>query len=133
MIWLGDSDLVPKEFCDQVFPSNPTGQPWQAGCVQIEQLDTRSKGKLTVDELGNLVYTPDSAWHGADVFKIKLVTSTTRFNSTTPYMEVKVQVIQEHENRMQSDKINVSVVHGALTDSWLYWACWVYAVEKHKG
>ncbi len=55
-----------------------------------------------------MVYTPDSAWHGADVFKIKLVTSTTRFNSTTPYMEVKVQVIQEHENRMESDKIKVS-------------------------
>ncbi|MDM1721157.1 rhombotarget A [Acinetobacter towneri] len=105
---LGDSDLVPKEFCDQVYPNNPTGQAWQAGCVQIEQLDTRSKGKLTVDELGNLVYTPDSAWHGADVFKVKLVTSTTRFNSTTPYMEVKVQVIQEHENRMESDKIKVS-------------------------
>ncbi len=49
---LGDSDLVPKEFCDQVYPNNPTGQAWQAGCVQIEQLDTRSKGKLTVDELG---------------------------------------------------------------------------------
>lgn len=105
---LGDSDLVPKEFCDQVYPTNPTGQPWQAGCVQIEQLDTRSKGKLTIDESGNLVYTPDSAWHGADVFKIKLVTSTTRFNSTSPYMEVKVQVIQEHENRMESDKLNVS-------------------------
>ncbi len=43
---LGDSDLVPKEFCDQVYPNNPTGQAWQAGCVQIEQLDTRSKRKI---------------------------------------------------------------------------------------
>src|SRR5690554_6099587 len=105
---IGDSDLVPAEFCDSLFSSNPTGKAWQAGCVQIEQTQTSSKGQLTIDEQGKIIYTPDSAWHGADVFKIKLVTSSTRFNTTKPYVEIRVQVIQAPENHMDSDKIKTS-------------------------
>ena len=69
---------------------------------------TQSKGTLKIDEEGNLVYTPNGGWHGTDIFKIRLVTTSTRFNQNIPYMEINVQVRQEPENHMESDKIKTS-------------------------
>lgn len=105
---LGDSDLVPKEQCDAILGKNPTGEPWQAGCVQVLQNQTVSKGQLSVNEEGILVYTPRGGWRGADLFKIRLVTSSTRFNQTNPYMELSVNIVQEAKNDMQSSKVTTS-------------------------
>ncbi|OTG68169.1 rhombotarget A [Acinetobacter sp. ANC 4470] len=106
--YLSDSDLVPKEECEAILGKNPTGEAWQAGCMQVIQTQTASKGKLTIDEEGNLVYTPQGTWHGADLFKIRLVTSSTRFNKTRPYMEVNVHVVQEPKNDMESSTVSTS-------------------------
>ena len=106
--YLSDSDLVPKAECEAILGKNPTGEAWQAGCMQVIQTQTASKGKLTIDEEGNLVYTPQGTWHGADLFKIRLVTSSTRFNKTRPYMEVNVHVVQEPKNDMESSKVSTS-------------------------
>ncbi|OTG73282.1 rhombotarget A [Acinetobacter sp. ANC 4169] len=105
---LSDSDLVPKEECDAILGKNPTGEAWQAGCLQVVQTQTPSKGKLTINEDGTLVYTPQGDWHGADIFKIRLVTSSTRFNKTKPYMEVNVNVVQAPKNAMESKSVNTS-------------------------
>lgn len=106
--YLSDSDLVPKEECEAILGKNPIGEAWQAGCMQVVQTETASKGKLTIDEEGNLVYTPQGAWHGADIFKIRLVISSTRFNKTRPYMEVNVRVVQAPKNDMESSKVSTS-------------------------
>lgn len=105
---LGDSDLIPKEECNAILGENPTGEAWQAGCMQVIQRQTPSKGKLTIDEEGNLVYTPQGAWHGADLFTIRLVTSSTRLNKNRPYMEVNVNVVQSPKNEMESSKVKTS-------------------------
>jgi len=105
---LGDSDLIPKEQCNAILGPHPSGEAWQAGCIQVVQTVTQSKGTLKIDEEGNLVYTPNGGWHGTDIFKIRLVTTSTRFNQNIPYMEINVQVRQEPENHMESDKIKTS-------------------------
>jgi hypothetical protein len=76
--------------------------------MQVIQVKTPSKGKLTIDEEGNLVYTPQGSWAGADIFKIRLVTSTTRFNATNPYIEINVQIAQQPKNEMESSTVKTS-------------------------
>lgn len=105
---LGDSDPIPKEECDKIYPENQTGEPWKDGCLKIVQTQTPSKGKLTIDLDGNLVYTPNGAWRGADIFTIRVVTSSTRFNKSKPYMEVNVQIVQEAENNMEDKSVKTS-------------------------
>lgn len=105
---LSDSDLVPKEECNAILGENLTGEAWQPGCMQVVQLQTPSKGKLTIDEEGNLVYKPQGAWHGADLFKIRLVTSSTRLNKNRPYLEVNVNVVQSPKNEMESSSVKAS-------------------------
>ena len=105
---LSDSDLVPKEECEAILGKKPASEAWQAGCLQVVQTQTPSKGKLTINEDGTLIYTPQGDWHGADIFKIRLVTSSTRFNKTQPYMEVNVNVVQAPQNTMESKSVNTS-------------------------
>ncbi len=58
--------------------ANPTGEPWQDGCLVIKQ-STVSKGKMTLNLNGDVTYTPNGDWHGADIFEFKLHTSSTTF------------------------------------------------------
>lgn len=105
---LGDSDLIPSEECDNIYSQNSTGSAWRDGCVEVVQTQTPSKGKLTIDLDGNLIYTPNSAWRGADIFTIRIVTSSTRFNKSKPYMDINVQIVQEAENKMESKSVKTS-------------------------
>ena len=76
--------------------------------MRVQQTQTVSKGKVAIDELGNITYTPNGAWHGADIFRLQLVTTTTRFDEHIPFVEVIVQIVQEPQNHMESDKIKTS-------------------------
>ena len=107
---LGDSDLLSKTECASLFKSAkaPNGEEWQPGCMRVQQTQTVSKGKVVIDELGNITYTPNGAWHGADIFRLQLVTTTTRFDEHIPFVEVNVQIVQEPQNHMESDKIKTS-------------------------
>ena len=107
---LGDSDLLSKTECATLFnsPKAPNGEEWQAGCMRVQQTQTVSKGKVVIDELGNITYTPNGAWHGADIFRLQLVTTTTRFDEYVPFVEVNVQIVQSPQNQMESDKIKTS-------------------------
>lgn len=106
---LGDGELLPKDQCEALLGANPTGEAWQAGCLQVIPTTTQPKGRVTIDEEGNIQYTPNGNWHGADIFKIRLVTTTTRFNdSQNPYLEIKVQVTQAPAGQMESSKVETS-------------------------
>ena len=106
---LGDGELLPKDQCEALLGTNPTGEAWQDGCLQVISTTTQPKGSVTIDEEGNIQYTPNGNWHGADIFKIRLVTTTTRFNdSHNPYLEIKVQVTQAPAGQMESSKVETS-------------------------
>ena len=106
---LGDGELLPKDQCEALLGTNPTGEAWQDGCLQVIPTTTQPKGSVTIDEEGNIQYTPNGNWHGADIFKIRLVTTTTRFNdSQNPYLEIKVQVTQAPAGQMESSKVETS-------------------------
>ncbi|PJG44327.1 rhombotarget A [Acinetobacter tandoii] len=106
---LGDGELLPKDQCEALLGTNPTGEAWQDGCLQVIPTTTQPKGRVTIDEEGNIQYTPNGNWHGADIFKIRLVTTTTRFNdSQNPYLEIKVQVTQAPAGQMKSSKVETS-------------------------
>lgn len=106
--YLGDSDLLPKEQCSTLVGPPPSGQSWQDGCLRIVQTKTESKGKTTIDLEGNVTYTPDSGWHGADIFEIQVVTSSTRFNKSKPYLVLSTQIVQEPKNEMQDKSVKTS-------------------------
>ena len=105
---LGDSDLIPKEQCNALVGPHPTGEAWQDGCMKVVQTKTESKGKTTIDSAGNIVYTPNSNWHGADIFEIQVITTSTRFNQSKPYIAVPVQIVQEPNNNFEDKTVKTS-------------------------
>jgi len=105
---LGDSDLVPKEECERIIGKNSTGQPWQDGCLRIAQTKTESKGQTEIDLDGNVIYTPNLAWHGSDIFEIQVVTSSTRFNQSKPYLPITTQIVQAPKNEMEHKEVKTS-------------------------
>lgn len=106
---LVDGELISPEQCQQLFGNEPNGKLWQAGCMKLVQNGTPSKGTTTISQNGEVVYTPNGDWDGADIFKIFVVTTTTRFNdSANPYIEIPVQIVQRPPNDFQDYKVNVS-------------------------
>ncbi len=81
---LQDGELVSAEKCKQIFnlDLDDNGKPWQIGCLKIIQTNTPSKGTMTINQAGDIVYTPNGQWQGSDEFKINVVTSTTSFNKS---------------------------------------------------
>jgi rhombotarget A family protien len=106
--YLGDSDLIPKEQCKALVGDNPTGEAWQDGCLKIVQTKTESKGQTSIDINGNVVYKPNSAWHGADIFEIHVITSSTRFNTTKPYLVLTTQIVQSPKNQVEDKSVKTS-------------------------
>lgn len=115
---LGDSDLLPKEKCKEVVLDHPQGEEWQDGCLLIEQqAHVSSKGTVSLDLDGNLVYTPRNPKAGADLFTIRVVTTMNRFDSNAAYLPIRVNIVMEAENNMKSDKVKTS--GGATSIFWL--------------
>ncbi|TCB51116.1 rhombotarget A [Acinetobacter sp. ANC 4779] len=107
--YLGDSDLYPKEQCESLLKmKNPAGGEWQDGCAYIDQTLTKSKGTLTLDIDGNLVYTPNGNWHGADIFNLQIVTSSTHFNENKKYMVLEAYMVQEPNNEFEDKSVKTS-------------------------
>ena len=74
----------------------------------IQQTDTPSKGKLTLDQDGNVTYVPNSNWHGADKFNLRVMTTTTRFNDESNYyISIPTTIVQDPHNNFQSKTVNV--------------------------
>ena len=110
--YLGDSDLIPKQYCNAIVGQNPDDQSWQDGCLKVVQTKTASKGKTVIDIHGNVVYTPNSTWHGADIFELQVVTSSTRFNKTKPYLTITTQVVQAPKMKWKTKQSKRQAAHG---------------------
>ncbi|KCY09107.1 putative gammaproteobacterial enzyme C-transmembrane domain protein [Acinetobacter baumannii 21072] len=89
---LSESDLVTPATCKRLFGERSDGKDWQPGCLKIIQnKDTPiSKGTLILDQSGNVTYTPNGNWHGADIFSIQVVTSVTRFNEGVDFQYISI-------------------------------------------
>ncbi|MDR0237267.1 rhombotarget A [Acinetobacter sp.] len=108
---LQDGELVSVEKCKQIFNRelDDNGKPWQVGCLKVVQTNTPSKGSLTIDQAGDLVYTPNGNWQGSDEFKISVVTSTTSFNkSDNPYITIPARVVQRKPDDFKDYKVKTS-------------------------
>lgn len=86
--------------------------------MEVVQNQTPSKGTLTLDQDGNVTYVPYSNWHGADIFKMRIVTTTTRFNDiSNNYIEIPTTIVQDPKNNFKSKTVNVgggSIGFGAI-------------------
>ena len=108
---LMDGELVDPASCKTILGKelNSQGQPWQAGCLDIQQTQTPSKGKLTLDQDGNVTYVPNNNWHGADMFNLRVMTTTTRLNDVSNYyISIPTTIVQEPPNNFQNKTVNVS-------------------------
>lgn len=104
-----DGELLDPASCEQLLGKRSDGQAWQSGCLDIVQNQTPSKGKLTLDQDGNVTYVPYSDWHGADMFKMRIMTTITRFNNVTNYyIEIPTNIVQDPPDTFKSKTVNVS-------------------------
>ena len=104
-----DGELLDPASCEQVLGKRSDGQAWQWGCLEIKQTVTPSKGKLTLDQDGIITYVPDSNWHGADKFNLRVMTTTTRLNDVSNYyIEIPTTIVQDPPNNFKSKTVNVS-------------------------
>ncbi|MFW1951089.1 MULTISPECIES: rhombotarget A [Acinetobacter] len=113
-----DGELLDAESCKVLLKRefDSKGQPWQSGCLEIEQTETVSKGKLSLDNNGNVQYTPNGNWHGADKFNIRVITTITRLNNASNYyIDIPVSVLQNPPNRFESKTVNV----GSFNLTWV--------------
>ncbi|QER39039.1 rhombotarget A [Acinetobacter suaedae] len=115
---LVDGELLDPVTCEKVLGKRSDGQAWQFGCLDVVQNQTPSKGTLTLDQDGNVTYVPYSNWHGADIFKMRIVTTTTRFNDiSNNYIEIPTTIVQDPKNNFKSKTVNVgggSIGFGAI-------------------
>ena len=106
---LQDGELIAADQCQALFGDNPTGKPWQIGCMKILQTNTLSKGSVTITQDGDVTYVPNGNWHGSDEFKILVVTTTTRFSdSKNPYIEIPTRIVQSPKDDFENKKVDVS-------------------------
>src|SRR5690606_5751444 len=106
--FVGESDLIPIERGNIIVGQQPTGEPWQDGCLKVVQTKTESKGKTRIDIHANVAYTPDSTWHEADIFELQVVTTSTRFNKSKPYLTITSRIMQEPKNEMEDKSVKTS-------------------------
>ncbi|WAU74481.1 rhombotarget A [Acinetobacter sp. TR11] len=105
-----DGELLDQESCKAILnmEKDKNGQPWQPGCLEIVQTQTPSKGKLTLDQDGNVIYIPNGNWHGADKFNMRIITTTTRFNDVSNYyLTIPATIVQDPPNNFESKTVNV--------------------------
>lgn len=106
---LRDGELIAPEQCTALYGNNPTGQPWQAGCMKIVQTNTVSKGTTRMSQSGEVTYVPNGNWHGSDEFKILVITSTKRLgDSQNAYIEMTTRFTQSPKNDFQNNKVKTS-------------------------
>ncbi|AYO53887.1 rhombotarget A [Acinetobacter wuhouensis] len=108
---LKDGELVSAENCKQIFNRDvdENGKPWQIGCLKTIQTYTPSKGTTTISQDGEVTYTPNGNWDGADIFEINVVTTTTSFNkSDNPYITLSAQIVQRKPDDFKNYKVKTS-------------------------
>lgn len=104
---LADGELLPASECESLLGKRDDGKAWQAGCLQIVQTNTPSKGTLTLDQEGNVTYVPNGNWHGSDEFKLRVMTTITRFSDSigNRYIDIPGKIVQDPPNDFESKKV----------------------------
>ncbi|MBJ9986365.1 rhombotarget A [Acinetobacter sp. S40] len=107
---LADGELLPASECEGLLGKRDDGKAWQAGCLQIVQTNTPSKGTLTLDQEGNITYVPNGNWHGSDEFKLRIMTTITRFSDSvgSQYIDIPAKIVQDPPNDFESKKVKTS-------------------------
>ena len=107
---LSEADLVTPATCKRLFGERADGKEWQPGCLRIKQsTDTPiSKGSITLDQNGNVIYTPNGNWHGADIFSIQVVTSVSRFNEGIEfqYITIPTRIVQDPVSGIEDKSVS---------------------------
>ena len=107
---LADGELLDPKTCEQELGQRSDKQAWQYGCLEvIQDNDTpKSKGTTTIDANGNITYTPSSNWHGADIFKLRVMTTATRLNDdlANRYLEVPTKIVQDPPDNFKSKTVS---------------------------
>lgn len=112
---LVDGELVDSATCTKLFGRRADGAEWQPGCMKTVQTETPSKGSIRIDEQGNVTYVPNGNWHGADKFKLMVVTTTTRFNDPSNlYLEIPTTIVQEPSAGIENKTVDVGGGGGSL-------------------
>ena len=128
-----DGELLDPESCKVVLQqeTDKNGQPWQPGCLEIVQTQTPSKGKLTLDQDGNVVYVPNGDWHGADKFNMRIMTTTTRFNDVSNYyITIPTTIVQDPPNNFKSKTVNVS--GGSMGFAAIFMLLGLFGIRRFK-
>lgn len=103
-----DGELLDPASCEKILGKRVDDQPWQPGCLVIQQRQTPSKGKLTLDQQGNVIYVPNGNWHGSDEFNLRIMTTTTRLgDKANYYFTIPTTIVQSPPNNFQSKTVNV--------------------------
>ena len=111
---LGDSELVPANACPTLIGTqlDPAGQPWRVGCVRESRGEffKEAKGTITLNEKGELTYTPVSNWHGSDEVDLLLMTTVTRFSESINERDlvIPVRIVQFPHNDFKDKTVNIS-------------------------
>lgn len=107
---LSEADLVTPATCKRLFGERADGKEWQPGCLRIKQsTDTPvSKGTITLDQNGNVIYTPNGNWHGADIFSIQVITSVSRFNEGVEfqYITIPTRIVQDPVSGIEDKSVS---------------------------
>ncbi|OJU67634.1 MAG: rhombotarget A, partial [Acinetobacter sp. 39-4] len=102
-----DGELLDPATCEAQLGKRSDGQPWKVGCLEVVQTQTPSKGKTSIDQDGNITYVPDSDWHGADKFNLRVMTTTTRFNDVSNYfIDIPATIVQDPPNTFKSKTVS---------------------------
>lgn len=111
---LADGELLPASECEAVLglAKNYDLETWGVGCLRIEQssVTPQSKGRMILDESGQLTYTPNSNWHGLDEFNLRIMTTVSRFSDSENNRDIviPVRIVQSPVNDFKNDKVKVS-------------------------
>jgi len=106
---LGDGDLIPAEVCPVIFPNRqPDGGVWLQGCLTY--VKAPQKGRMTLEQNGDITYRPSSNFHGVDRFDYDVVTTTSRFSDGANDQKINIEttIVQEPVNSDVDRKVNLA-------------------------
>jgi len=78
---VGDGQLIPAAYCSTLYKTStpPQGGVWLDGCIRYISAPTKGVASFDADK-NLLTYKPSSNFHGLDVFKYTITTSTSFFS-----------------------------------------------------
>lgn len=106
---IGDGELMPASSCAALYPNIavPSGG-WKNGCLQYTKAPLKGVQVFLDDR--TVQYTPLSNYHGTDVYKYNVTTTTSRFSDAVNDQTINIQttIVQDPPNTFEDKKVNLS-------------------------